>query len=72
MVDTKFFFLVVKSLSVFISENFLDPDALNAQFMKLVVKIYLCLLAPAQISAPVDGKSEAATGKIFNPEYGFN
>ena len=68
MVDTKKFFPVVKSLSVFISENVLDPDALNAQFMKLVAKIYLCLLAPAQINVPVDGKSEAATGKMFNPE----
>ena len=53
---------------MFISENFLDPDVLIAQFMKLVVKIYPCLLAPAQISVPVDGKSEVATGKMFNPE----
>ena len=53
---------------MFISENFLDLDALNVQFMKHVVKIYLCLLAPAQISVPVDGKSETVTGKMFNPE----
>ena len=39
--------------------------------MKLVVKIYLFLLAPAQISAPVDGKSEAATGKCLIQNRGL-
>ena len=68
LVDTNIFYPILKSLSMFISENFLDPDALNLQFMKHVVKIYLCLLAPAQISVSVDGKSEAATGKLFNAE----
>ena len=68
MVGTNIFCPVLKTLSLFISEHFLDPDALNAQFMKHVVKIYLCLLAPAQISVSVDGKSEAATGKLFNTE----
>lgn len=28
----------------------------------------ISLLAPAQISVSVDGKSEAATGKLFNTE----
>ena len=68
LVGTNIFSPVLKPLSVFISETFLDPDALHAQFMKHGVKIYLYLLAPAQISVPVDGKSEAATGKMFNIE----
>ena len=41
---------------------------LNAQFMKYVAiyEIFICLLAPVQVSVPVDVKSEAATGKMFN------
>ena len=33
--------------------------------MKCTVKIFFYLLAPAQISVPVDVKSEAATGKML-------
>ena len=33
--------------------------------MKYVVKIFFCLLAPTQISVPVDVKSKAATGKML-------
>ena len=44
---------------------FLGHDPLNAHFMKYVIKIFLCLLAPAQISLPVDVKSKAATGKML-------
>ena len=33
--------------------------------MKYLVKIFLCLLAPAQISVPVNVKSKAAAGKIL-------
>lgn len=33
--------------------------------MKYVVKIFLCLLAPAKISVPVDVKSKSATGKML-------
>lgn len=33
--------------------------------MKYVVKIFLCLLAPAKISVLVDVKSKAATGEML-------
>ena len=33
--------------------------------MKYMVKVFLCLLAPAQISVPIDEKSEAAAGKML-------
>ena len=33
--------------------------------MKYVVKIFLCLLAPAQISVPVDVRSKALAGKML-------
>ena len=46
-------------------ETFLGPNRLNVQFMKFGVKIFLFLLAPAQISVPVDEKREAAAGTML-------
>ena len=63
-VGTSSSFPFLKYISVLILENLLGPGSLNAQFMKYAVKIFLCLLAPAQISVPVDVKSEAGTGKM--------
>ena len=37
-----------------------------------IYEIFLCLLAPVRASVPVDVKSEAATGKMFNTEYRFD